>query len=489
MNRRDFLIQSLMAGISTVALHNLPMQAQPAYKVYNSAKTWKSDNSFLKGLNAPVFEEIDISKLKVSGTIPPELEGMYVRNGPNPMFKPKTYNYPIEGDGMLHGIYFNKGKVSYKNRWIQTRGLAYEIFSGQELPELKFKNYANTNIIAHAGKLLALYEIGLPYQITEDLETLGEWNFNGQIEQSMTAHPKLDNATGELHFYRYSFFNAPYLHYYVADANGKIIRESPIEIPRPTMFHDMAITNNYAIFFDCPFVFNLSNAKNNKAPFDWKPEQGTTIILVDRHNADRKPIYLKTDAFWTWHFMNAFEQDKNLIVDFIPYENIDIGSNWESVLSNSSTFKRLTIDLETQEISYETLDDRYVEFPIINQRYLGQAYQFGYTSYYDTQLASRKKVPNLLPSIIQYDVVNKTNKVHQFKPGCYGGEVAFIPHPNKKSELDGYVVTFVYDENKNTSDVLIIDPANFEAEPLATIHLPVRVPSGFHGNWISTTQG
>ncbi|MGK7940570.1 MAG: carotenoid oxygenase family protein [Crocosphaera sp.] len=485
MKRRQFVIQSFIAAIAAMASHQLPTQSNPIYKQHKSYKSWKSSNSFLQGINAPVFEEVEIHNLKITGKIPIELQGMYVRNGPNPMFKPSSYNYPLEGDGMLHGINFNQGKVSYKNRWIQTRGLTYEMFEGQELAELKFKNYANTNIIGYRDKLLALYEIGLPYEINQNLETIKEYNFNGKLQQSMTAHPKFDPKTEELHFYRYSFFNTPYLHYYIADQNGNIIRESPINIPHPVMLHDMVLTENYAIFFDCPLVFNLEQAKANNKPFMWQPEQGTTIILVDRHNANKEPIYLKTEAFWVWHFMNGFENNGEIIIDFVHYPTINLESSWQAILSNQSNLQRIKINPKNHQIASEKLDDRYVDFPTINNQKIGQPYRFGYAPYIDKNVLSNRKIPNYFPSLIQYDVVKNNSKVHQFKPGCYGGEATFIPKPNGQSELDGYVVTFVYNENTNSSDFVIIDPENFESEPIATVHLPVRVPSGFHGNWIN----
>ncbi|ACK64450.1 Carotenoid oxygenase [Rippkaea orientalis PCC 8801] len=485
MNRRKFLIQSSLAAVAAITWDHLPSQSTPVYKHYKHYKSWKSDNSFLKGINEPVFAEIELDNLKISGTIPQQLQGMYVRNGPNPMFKPTSYNYPLEGDGMVHGMYFDQGKIGYKNRWIQTRGLAYERFEGKELAELKFKNYANTNIIGYGDKLLALYEVGLPYQMDKNLETIGEWNFQGKLEQSMTAHPKFDPETGELHFYQYSFFNTPYLHYYIANQKGEIVRKSPIEIANPVLIHDMVLTKNYAIFFDCPLVFNMSKAKANKTPFMWQPEAGTKIILVDRHNPNKKPIYLKTDAFWVWHFMNGFEENNKIIIDFVYYPSINMESHWQAMLSNKSNLQRIIIDQKTHQIVSEKLGDHYVDFPSINTQKLGQTYRFGYTPLIDTELLSQKKSPNYFPSLIQYDVMNKTHKIHQFKPGCYGGEPVFIPNPNSQSELDGYVATFVYNENTNTSDFVMLDPANFESEPIATVHLPVRVPSGFHGNWIT----
>ena len=141
----------------------------------------------MKGINAPVFQEVEIADLSVTGAIPADLRGIYIRNGPNPMFQPIAYAYPLEGD---------------------------------------------------AGMLLALYETGLPHRITPNLDTLGEWDFQGDIEHSMTAHPRLDPQTGDLHFYRYSLFTEPYLIYYVANAQGTIVRSLPLELPRPSLFHN-----------------------------------------------------------------------------------------------------------------------------------------------------------------------------------------------------------------------------------------------------------
>lgn len=488
MKRREFVISAIASSIATTILHSPKVNSQPVYKQWKKYKTWTSDNIFLQGINAPVFNEIDIDDLKITGEIPADLEGMFVRNGPNPMFKPSTYNYPLEGDGMLHAVYFEGGKARYRNRWIQTRELAYKMFDGKEINELKFHNSANTNIIAYGDQLLALCEIGLPYQVTPELETVGTWNFQGKLEQAMTAHPKLDPVTGELHFYRYSFFNAPYLHYYVADSKGNIIKTLPIDLPEPALLHDMAITENYAIFFVCPLGFDFQQAKDKNTPFKWQPEKGTKIVLINRKKFNQSPIVIETEAFWVWHFMNAFEEKGNIAVDFVYYPSLKLESSLEAILENSSNFQRLVINLETKTVNSYSLDDRYVDFPVIDSRQLGKKYRFGYTVYLDKQEMLQKQKPNYFTELIQYDVISKTSKVHRFQPGCYGGEPAFAPKSKGTSELDGYMLTLVYNENKQTSDVLILDPANFDKQPIATVHLPVRVPNGFHGNWISKKQ-
>jgi carotenoid cleavage dioxygenase len=437
----------------------------------------------LQGINAPVFQELDLDRLDVTGNIPPDLVGMYIRNGPNPMFQPIAYNYPLEGDGMLHAVYFNGSEVRYRNRWIMTRGLIYEMAAGKALSELKFRNYANTNLVAHAGKLLALYETGLPYRITPDLETVGEWTFPGGAQQSMTAHPQPDPQTGELHFYQYSFFTEPYLIYYIADAQGLVTRKQPIDLPRPALLHDMAITENYAIFFHCPLVFDLRQAMRCGNPFVWQPDLGTRIGLIHRHDARKAPIWIETDPFWVWHFMNAFEENGNIQVDVAYYPQMKLGNNLSTVLSNKSSFQRVTINPTQKTAVLHQFDDRNVDFPTINLEQTGQPYQFGYMPHLDLDVIAQKGIPNYVPELMQYDVVNQTHHVHRFKPGCYGSEAVVAPKPNGASASDHYVMVWAFDENRQASDLVIIDAADF-TEPIATIHLPVRVPMGLHGRWI-----
>lgn len=485
MKRRDFLAASLSSYLAALSVHQ-PTQAQTK-RVVRDRASWTSDDIFLQGINAPVFQEVDLGELRVTGEIPSDLSGIYIRNGPNPMFQPSTYAYPLEGDGMLHAVYFEDGKARYRNRWILTKGLLYEMQAKQALPELRFRNYANTNIISHAGKLLALYETGLPYEISPELETIGEWNFYGGIEQSMTAHPKLDPRTGELHFYRYTFFTEPYLTYYVADAQGNITRTVPIDLSQPALIHDMAMSKNYAIFCHCPLVFDMQQAIQTGMPFVWKPEQGARIGLIDRHHPERKPLWIETESFWVWHFMNAFEQDEKVVIDCAYYPQMKLESTIETLLANQSHFQRIVVDLNTKSVSQQPLDDRVVDFPTLNQQQISQPYQFGYMPHIDLALIAQKGIPNYFPELIQYDVVQQTSRVHRFQPGCYGGEAIVVPtNPESvESTAHHYVITWIFDQNTHTSDLLILDASNFTAAPIARIHLPIRVPMGLHGSWIA----
>ncbi|NET25116.1 MAG: carotenoid oxygenase family protein [Okeania sp. SIO1I7] len=243
LSRRNFLkitaLASLFASISSHYIFTYPA----VRKELDSTEEWSSNHLFLQGINAPVFKEVDVNNLKITGEIPSDLSGIYMRNGPNSFLKPSTYNYPLEGDGMIHAVYFKDGKVSYRNRWILTDSLLQDMKGEKPIfPESNMRNYANTNVISCGDNILALFEAGLPYKITPELETLGEYNFGGKVQEAMTAHPRFDPKTGELHFFRYSFIALPYLIYYVANSQGKIVKEVPIELPEPALLHDSVIT-------------------------------------------------------------------------------------------------------------------------------------------------------------------------------------------------------------------------------------------------------
>lgn len=484
MKRRNFLA-AVLTACATIGVSRSRGNAQPEPLLSGKLPVWVSDNIFLQGINAPVFQEVDLDHLDVTGEIPSDLQGIYIRNGANPRFQPIAYAYPLEGDGMLHAMYFDHATVRYRNRWILNKGLIYEMQAGKALPELRFRNYANTSIVGYADKLLALYETGLPYHITPDLETVGEWDFNGDLEQAMTAHPRLDPQTGELHFYRYSLFTEPYLTYYVANPQGQMIRSLPIDLPRPALIHDMAMSENYVIFVQAPLVIDVQQAMQCGNPFVWRSDLSTRIGLIHRQDYQKSPIWIEADPFWVWHFMNAYETDRELVIDYIHYPEIKLESTLDAVLQNRSNLQQMRIDLDTKTVKQIPIDDRTVEFPIIDRRQTGKPYRYGYTSHFDLELAAQKGIPNYVPELVQYDIVHQTTRVHRFKAGCYGGEALIVPKAQSTSELDSYVMTWVFDEHRQASDLVIIDAAQFDQAPIAQIHLPVRVPMGAHGSWIA----
>src|SRR3712207_4700453 len=192
-----------------------------------------------------------------------------MRNGPNPAYPPLSYTYPFDGDGMVHALYLAEGRATYRNRFVLTAGLRAERRAGRALygglarpvpldPALvgldgdpgPFKNVANTNVVRHAGRPLALWEAGLPFEPPPDLDTRGTYDFDGRVRDALTAHPKLAPATGEMLAFRYAP-RPPHLLFIAVDATGAVARQVPIDTPMPVMVHDFAVTPAHAVFVLC----------------------------------------------------------------------------------------------------------------------------------------------------------------------------------------------------------------------------------------------
>ncbi len=224
-----------------------------------------SVNPYLSGPFAPQPQEIAAHDLlAVEGEIPRELRGMFVRNGANPRFAPPGRYHWFDGDGMIHGVHIEDGRASYVNRFVRTRALAEEEGAGHALwggildpipPERRTapdKDTANTDLVWHDGRLLATWWLGgVPYELAvPSLDTVGPYSYGGRLGCGLASHPKHDPRTGELIFFDYSPYRAPYLTYGVASADGTRITTTPIELPGPRLLHDIAITERYTLFLD-----------------------------------------------------------------------------------------------------------------------------------------------------------------------------------------------------------------------------------------------
>ncbi|MEQ8755801.1 MAG: carotenoid oxygenase family protein [Coleofasciculus sp. G1-WW12-02] len=246
---------------------------------------------------APIEKETSVDELTVIGELPQQLSGMFLRNGPNPQFQPLGLYHWFDGDGMIHQVNISNGKASYRNRYVRTEAFEIEKREGQaiwpglmNLPRfdgphgIMMKNVANTSLVWHNGKLLALWEAGEPYIINaSNLETVGSHTFGGKLQSTFTAHPKVDPVTGEMIFFGCSFIMPPYLEYGVVSAQGEILQTVPIDLPSPVMMHDFAITENYTIFLDLPLAFQPMRMMEGKLPiaFEWK--RPSRIGILPRH--------------------------------------------------------------------------------------------------------------------------------------------------------------------------------------------------------------
>lgn len=429
----------------------------------------------LRGNYAPVSEEVTAFDLPVRGAIPPELNGLFLRNGPNP--KSGWSPHWFAGDGMVHGVRFEKGRAAwYRNRWVRTRLL--------ENPGLPFVSpegvadrtaiVANTNVIGHAGRIYALVENGLPTEMSRELETLGTRDFDGKLTSAFTAHPKECPRTGELHFFGYGFF-PPYLTYHVLDAGGALVRSLEIPVPDATMMHDFAITDRQVIFMDLPVCFDLDIALGGGMPYRWNDDYGARLGVMPRDGGVEDLRWYEIEPCYIFHPWNAFESDDGRIVlDVARYPELwrDSAQHFDSASPH-----RFTIDPAAGAVREEQLDERTLEFPRIDDRRAGSAHRFGYA------VAAEAGVDTAFHGLLQYDFATGACTAHDFGAEHASGEGVFVPAG--KGENEGYVLAYVYDGARDGSSVFILDASSFGSAPLAEIPLPQRVPFGFHGNWLA----
>jgi carotenoid cleavage dioxygenase-like enzyme len=452
---------------------------------------------YLAGNFAPVQDELEATDLVVTGEIPTALRGVYMRNGANQAFPPLGAYHVFDGDGMVHAVYLDEGRARYKNRFVRSAGLEVEEEAGHALfgglanftlpaPEVMeragmMKNTANTNIVRHGGRYLALMEAAHPMELTRELETVGEFTYDGALHGSMTAHPKWDPATGELVFFGYSPF-PPYVRYHVADASGTLTRSVDIEIPRAVMMHDFVMTANHVVFFDLPGVFDVEAMLEGRPGIRWEPEHGARIGVLPRDGGNDDVVWFELEPFFVFHFLNGWDaDDTTVVVDGCRASRMPITFG-DDVLTERvhPTLHRWTLDLATGVVKDEQLDDRAGDFPRVNVHREGSANRYGYVA----TTSSWDDGPVEFTAVTRYDLDAGTSITHSYGDGVEAGEAVFAPDPAGTAEDDGWLLNFVFDKATATSALVISDARDLAAPPVASIAMPRRVPFGFHGNWM-----
>jgi carotenoid cleavage dioxygenase-like enzyme len=453
-------------------------------------------NPYLDGNFAPVCQEITADTLEVIGELPADLSGMFVRNGPNPQRSPIGQYHWFDGDGMLHGVQIINGKATYRNRYIRTRGWKIEneagkaVWSGfmeppqQDNPHGIGKNTANTALVWHAGQFLALWEGGAPHNIQlPELETIGEYTYNDQLVSPFTAHPKVDPVTGEMMFFGYSFA-PPYLQYGVVSAQGKLLRTVAIDIPMGVMMHDFAITENYSIFMDLPLTFSPERMQQGEPMMMFENQRPSRFGIVPRHGDNSNIRWFESSPCFVFHTLNAYEEGDEvvLIACRMSSTTILMGGSQTDPTADIPLLHRWRFNLITGAVKEEKLDDVPAEFPRVNENLLGRKTQYGYAGKMATS-----PVP-LFEGVIKYNFSHGKSQTHEFGKGRYGGETVFAPSLNATTEDDGWLITFVYDQNSETSELVVVNAQDITSEAVARVIIPQRVPYGFHGAWISEAQ-
>ncbi|XP_052193271.1 carotenoid 9,10(9',10')-cleavage dioxygenase 1-like isoform X2 [Diospyros lotus] len=488
---------------------------------------------YLSGNFAPVVDETPPSKdLPVKGHLPNCLNGEFVRVGPNPKFAPVAGYHWFDGDGMIHGLHIKDGKATYVSRYVRTSRLKQEEFFGgakfMKIGDLKGlfgllmvnmqmlrgklkvldvsygTGTANTALVYHHGKLLALSEADKPYvlKVLEDgdLQTLGLLDYDKRLSHSFTAHPKLDPFTGEMFTFGYSA-TPPYITYRVISKDGFMHDPVPITVPEPIMMHDFAITENYAIFMDLPLYFRPKEmVKENTLIFTFDATKKACFGVLPRYAKDELLIkWFELPNCFIFHNANAWEEGDEVILITCRLENPDLdmvnGTVKEKLENFSNELYEMRFNMKTGMASQKKLSAPAVDFPRVNESYTGRKQRY----VYGTTLDSIAKVTGIIKFDLQAEPESEKTKLEvggnvqglfDLGPGRFGSEAVFVPRePGIISEEDdGYLIFFVHDEVTGKSAVNVIDAKTMSSDPVAVVELPQRVPYGFHAFFVTEDQ-
>lgn len=442
---------------------------------------------YLSGIHQPMTSEETLADLVVQGGIPRELDGRYLRIGPNPVSPPNPANYHwFIGDGMAHGIRINDGKaVWYRNRWIRSTAVSAAL--GEE-PKPGIRNprfdTANTNIIGLNGRTFAIVEAGgKPVELTEELETIAHNPFDGSLKHSFSAHPHLDPKTGEQHAICYDAETVHTVWHVVLDKSGSVIREEPISVSDGPSIHDCAITENFVLIFDLPVTFSMKALLAGQFfPYAWNDKHEARVGLLPRSGKDADIVWCHVDPNYVFHPANAFETaNGQVVVDVVAHDSMFTRSTLGPD-SKRSRFERWTVDSQTKSVVRDVLHDHNQEFPRIDERRTGSEYQFAYSVALPPE--DHIELTIAATEIYKHDVQNGTTEVRDFGAHRHPGEFVFVPRSEHGAEDDGWLIGLVVDMNSDSTTLEILNADDFTGQAQAVINIGHRIPPGFHGNWV-----
>jgi len=446
---------------------------------------------------APIHDEHDLHDLPVAGALPRALNGTLYRNGPNPQFAGGSHWFL--GDGMVHAFTLDEGRARYRNRWIRTHKWCAENAAGRALlpdyprptlPGLAIRNtgVANTNVIWHAGRLLALEEGHLPFALDPaSLATLGVERFRGVLRGPFTAHPKHDPATGDLLFFGCGADGplTPAMTWGTIQPDGRVGRLERFVAPYCAMVHDFAVTARHVVFPVMPLTGSRWRAVTRGLPFAWEPEVGGHVGLMVRDRGIASLRWFRTESCYVFHVLNAFDaEDGRVVVDVMQYDAPPLfrcadGSHPDPEATRARLV-RWTLDprAATDWFTAEVLDDVHGEFPRMDERRTGVAHRHG------AYVVDRNDGP-MFDTLVWRDLIAGSAGTWTLPVGDALSEAVFVPRAPDAPEGDGWLLSVAWRGAERRSDLLVFDTADVAHGPVAAVRLPHRVPFGFHGNWVA----
>lgn len=461
---------------------------------------------FLTGHHAPNRFEADAPDLSIRGELPSDLSGVFYRNGAEPLYPPVDEPYHwFDGDGMVYAFFFEDGRVSMRNRWVRTAKLQLEMNHGRRLfgvfgnpmttdPLAADTPYstANTNVILHGGRLLALMEGAPPVELDpRNLDTLGEHDYGGVVTTTFSAHPKVDHATGEL----INIGNAvhgmggpAYIRYDVIDSSGTPRKTEILPMPHMTLMHTFLCTENYVVFPVTPLDQSITRAQRGGPLIAWIPDRPTKLGVMPRSGTAADLRWFELAPRHMFHELNMWEEGDTIVADVATAEGTglfpDVNGRVSTHAETALSLRRWTIDLagDTSTVREETLNDHDIQFPRPDDRRVAHRSRYSYSN---SNLHSADGRADGMDSVLRVDTHSGVEDLYHFGDGAAAGELVFAPRIGGTAEADGYAMTLVHRAGAAESELVVFDAADLAAGPLATVVIPFRIPSGFHCNYYS----
>jgi beta,beta-carotene 9',10'-dioxygenase len=453
------------------------------------------------------FESLDretrLDRLPLDGRLPDWLQGSLVRTGPAKWeVGRQTMNHWFDGFAMLHRFGIADGEVSYANRFLQTRAyraaqekgeIVYSEFATDPCRSLfsrvfsmfspKISDNANVNLVKLGERYISMTETPIPVEFDgETLETVGvAYEAPGIFT---TAHPHLDRGSGGMLNYaaklgprnRYRFFLLR-----PDAATPKVIAELPVK--EPAYMHSFGLTERWLVLAEFPFVVNPISIPLSGRPYienyRWKPELGTRFTLIDRNSGEATGPF-ETDAFYSFHHANAYEENGAVLVDACTYENAEIIEDLyldrlrEGKPARRADLRRFRIELGSGKVTSEQLTEG-LELPRINYARHNERphrYVWGVDA-----------KSGWIDRIVKADVEGGTT-IAWAEVGCSPGEPVFVPAPAAEAEDEGVLLSVVFDSSSGRSFLLVLDAADLGE--LARAEAPHHIPYGFHGQFVGS---
>ena len=460
------------------------------------------------GAIAKPATEFDSTPLSIiSGNIPSDLRGTLYRNGPARLSRgEQRVGHWFDGDGAILRVNFSDADATATYRYVQTKGYLDEqkqdafIYPNYGMTAAgpfwnnllkSVKNAANTSVLALPDRLLALWEGGKPYALDlETLATLGTDDLAGLTDkQSFSAHPKVDGVTGEIFNYGVSAGASTTLNLYRCDRNGQLQQHNSHRLSGLPIIHDFCLAGQYLLFLVSPVRVNFApiilGQKSYSEAMEWKPELGTEILIFDRENLSLVSRGT-TDPWFQWHFANGYvNKDGNIVSEFIRYENFDTNQYLQEVASGysqtpaPSTLWSLVIEPQTAKvIGNRQISNICCEFALVSPQKVGQPWRYTYLNVHRYGVTPGEELFN---AIACFDRETSNMALADMGANCYPSEPVLVP--NRDNPERGWLLTVVYDGDRDRSEVRIYQSDRLFDAPVCRLALPSVIPPSFHGTW------